>query len=83
MLARCTGALLVVARCGRPAAAARSAGGGAIDWSRFPQLDEHQLEERFVRGSGPGGQSVNKTANCVSLKHIPTGEPHTSLSRLC
>ncbi|XP_043214595.1 mitochondrial translation release factor in rescue-like [Amphibalanus amphitrite] len=55
------------------AAAARLAGTQGIDWSRFPQLDERELEERFVRGGGPGGQSVNKTANCVSLKHVPTG----------
>jgi hypothetical protein len=30
-----------------------------------PVLDEKDLEEKFVRGSGPGGQSINKTANCV------------------
>jgi peptide chain release factor len=34
---------------------------------------EEDLIERFVRGSGPGGQSVNKTNNCVQLLHIPTG----------
>ena len=39
----------------------------------FPELDESELEEDFVRGSGPGGQSVNKTTNCVVLKHKPTG----------
>lgn len=44
-----------------------------IDFSKFPKLNESELEERFVRGSGPGGQSVNKTANNVVLKHIPTG----------
>lgn len=44
-----------------------------IDVSKFPKLNESELEERFVRGSGPGGQSVNKTANNVVLKHIPTG----------
>lgn len=38
-----------------------------------PVLRENDLEEEFVRGSGPGGQSVNKTANCVVLKHSPTG----------
>lgn len=27
----------------------------------------------YVLGSGPGGQSINTTANCVVLKHIPTG----------
>lgn len=36
-------------------------------------LDEKDLEEKFVRGSGPGGQSVNKSNNCVQLTHIPTG----------
>jgi len=34
---------------------------------------ECQLIEMFVRGGGPGGQSVNKTSNCVVLKHQPTG----------
>lgn len=36
-------------------------------------LEEGELEERFVRGSGPGGQSVNKTRNKVQLLHLPTG----------
>lgn len=40
---------------------------------KFPDLHGDDLEEEFVRGSGPGGQSVNKTANCVVLKHKPTG----------
>lgn len=31
------------------------------------------LLEKFVRGSGAGGQKINKTSNCVFLKHIPTG----------
>ncbi|XP_063696014.1 mitochondrial translation release factor in rescue [Culicoides brevitarsis] len=44
-----------------------------IDYSKFPKINEEDLEERFVRGSGPGGQAVNKTANNVVLKHIPTG----------
>lgn len=44
-----------------------------IDYSKVPQLVEAELEERFVRGSGPGGQSVNKTANNVVLKHVPSG----------
>lgn len=44
-----------------------------IDYSRAPVILEGDLEERFVRGSGPGGQNVNKTANCVVLKHIPSG----------
>lgn len=36
-------------------------------------LKEEDLEERFVRSSGAGGQHVNKTATCVHLRHIPTG----------
>ncbi|XP_062874021.1 mitochondrial translation release factor in rescue [Trichomycterus rosablanca] len=39
----------------------------------LPVLNEEDLEEQFVRGSGPGGQATNKTSNCVVLKHIPTG----------
>ncbi|KAG7254181.1 hypothetical protein CRUP_002565, partial [Coryphaenoides rupestris] len=39
----------------------------------LPVLNEDELEEQFVRGSGPGGQATNKTSNCVVLKHIPTG----------
>lgn len=44
-----------------------------IDYSKVPKLEESDLEERFLRGSGPGGQAVNKTANNVILRHIPTG----------
>ncbi|KAI0003340.1 RF-1 domain-containing protein [Russula compacta] len=39
----------------------------------IPVLNEHDLEESFVRGSGPGGQSINKTQNNVQLLHKPTG----------
>jgi protein subunit release factor B len=31
------------------------------------------LLEKFVRGSGAGGQKINKTSNCVFLKHLPSG----------
>jgi ribosome-associated protein len=31
-------------------------------------LDERDIEERFVRASGPGGQHVNKTATAVQLR---------------
>ena len=31
-------------------------------------LDERDFDERFVRGSGPGGQNVNKVATAVELR---------------
>ncbi len=33
---------------------------------------ENDIEETFIRASGPGGQKTNKTSSCVSLRHIPT-----------
>jgi protein subunit release factor B len=36
-------------------------------------INEKDIEEKFVRSSGRGGQKVNKTSSCVYLKHIPTG----------
>ncbi|RLU25482.1 hypothetical protein DMN91_001638 [Ooceraea biroi] len=44
-----------------------------LDYSNVPTLEETDLEEQFVRGSGPGGQATNKTNNAVVLKHKPTG----------
>jgi ribosome-associated protein len=31
-------------------------------------IDEREIEERFVRSSGPGGQNVNKVATAVQLR---------------
>ncbi|OWY55962.1 peptidyl-tRNA hydrolase-like protein [Alternaria alternata] len=39
---------------------------------RTPLLDT-DLIENFLKGSGPGGQKINKTSSAVQLKHIPTG----------
>jgi len=36
-------------------------------------VQEADIEEKYVRSSGPGGQNVNKTASCVYLKHIRSG----------
>jgi len=54
---------------GKPQAVAKIIGGESF--FTF-ELHEDDLEEHFVRGSGPGGQSVNKTKNCVVLQHKPT-----------
>lgn len=37
------------------------------------QLLEEDLLEKFILGSGKGGQKINKTSSCVYLKHLPTG----------
>ena len=36
-------------------------------------ISDDELTERFILGSGSGGQKVNKTSSCVYLKHSPTG----------
>lgn len=38
-------------------------------------LDESELEERFVRASGPGGQNVNKVASAVQLRFDAAHSP--------
>jgi protein subunit release factor B len=35
-------------------------------------IHEKDIEEKFVRSSGRGGQKVNKASTCVYLRHIPT-----------
>ena len=37
------------------------------------QIREEDLQERFVLGSGSGGQKINKTSSRVYLKHLPSG----------
>ena len=34
---------------------------------------EKDLTEKFIKGSGAGGQKINKTSSCVYLHHKPSG----------
>ncbi len=37
------------------------------------EIMEADMEEHFIRGSGKGGQKVNKTSSCVQLIHAFSG----------
>jgi protein subunit release factor B len=43
--------------------------------TRFVSLGvrPEEVEERFVRGAGAGGQKINKTSSTVWLQHRPSG----------
>jgi ribosome-associated protein len=41
-------------------------------------LDEREIEESFVRASGPGGQNVNKVASAVQLRFDVAASPSLS-----
>ncbi|KAG9250865.1 RF-1 domain-containing protein [Emericellopsis atlantica] len=34
---------------------------------------DSEIEEFYLKGSGPGGQKINKTNSAVQLRHTPTG----------
>ncbi len=36
-------------------------------------IREEDLVEKYILGSGSGGQKLHKTASCVYLQHRPTG----------
>lgn len=36
-------------------------------------IREEDIEENFIRGTGAGGQKINKTSSTVVLVHTPTG----------
>lgn len=44
--------------------------------TRTVAIDPSELEESFVRGSGPGGQNVNKVASAVQLRFDLTNSPN-------
>ncbi|KAI9822273.1 MAG: hypothetical protein M1832_003096 [Thelocarpon impressellum] len=44
--------------------------------AQFPPrlvIPESDILETFLKGSGPGGQKINKTSSAVQLKHLPSG----------
>lgn len=52
-----------------------SASAGTLEKPLPPRIvvPESDIEESFLKGSGPGGQKINKTSSAVQLKHLPTG----------
>jgi ribosome-associated protein len=41
-------------------------------------IDEREIEERFIRASGPGGQNVNKLSSAVQLRFDAAHSPNLS-----
>ncbi len=47
-----------------------------IQITRTVSIDPSEIEETFVRGSGPGGQNVNKVASAVQLRFDLENSPN-------
>ena len=47
--------------------------GALADRMRRLGIQAADLTERFILGSGKGGQKINKTSSCVYLCHRPSG----------
>lgn len=76
----CTASALSIARSQRCTttpicwfAARADAGTGNRIVHNHMNINEEDLKESFVTGSGPGGSCVNKARNAAQLLHVPTG----------
>ncbi|KTD45258.1 peptide chain release factor [Legionella quinlivanii] len=43
------------------------------EWMERLGISDSDLQEKFIIGSGKGGQKLHKTASTVYLKHLPSG----------
>ncbi len=46
---------------------------GTLERAKKLKIYAEDIDEQFIRGTGAGGQKINKTNSCVQLRHLPTG----------